>query len=248
MKFKFLSFTLLFLTCINVYSAEELQTKELLGVDKDALIGLLSLSQPYQHKNAPQKASHIYPCPQCDKIFPSQAKVQRHNNSMHFDVKLFVCHLCNKKFARMDNLKIHLDHKTCIKNETLPYQLIKTNIATNILTPRKEVNIKNNISKKLTCLNTECSKTFDNLSSLKTHMVVHTGTKPFSCIFCPNKFSQHGGIKSHIISMLGKNDPNHTIDQIKIKIMQPQCDPRIKRTLKDILTGMQTNPVISTDI
>ncbi|XP_077474248.1 uncharacterized protein LOC144087970 [Stigmatopora argus] len=44
-----------------------------------------------------------------------------------------------------------------------------------------------------------CGKTWATLWALQTHMVVHTGEKPFVCRFCGQRFTQKGSMRTHLV-------------------------------------------------
>ena len=60
-----------------------------------------------------------------------------------------------------------------------------------------------NSERKFKC--TVCSKGFLNTPSLKDHMNIHTGERPYMCKFCGDTFSSNGTHRMHEkVKHLGK--------------------------------------------
>ena len=48
------------------------------------------------------------------------------------------------------------------------------------------------------CTINGCKKSYHTLNRLKIHERTHTGEKPFECEICQMKFTEKGGLKTHM--------------------------------------------------
>lgn len=111
-----------------------------------------------------------FPCPQCHKTYGTKRDLQEHQ-VLHTGQRPFVCPECGKSFARRPSLRIH--RKTHQAKELSP-------------------------STTSACQCLICGRHLANPGSLRNHMRLHTGERPYTCSFCPKSFRQQGNLRGHL--------------------------------------------------
>ena len=165
--------------------------------------------------------------PGCNWGFVTRNKLNRHKAS-HSKKKAFMCNIqsCSKKFSTVYNLNSHLKlherifayHcKSCeVQFQTERELQLHTSQKHKELEPELrcpepgcnkayftkstlEAHIKSHRRLKSEIKCSVCSKVFDKESRLKTHMVFHTGERPFACDFngCVWKFPTQSKLARH---------------------------------------------------
>ena len=107
-------------------------------------------------------------CARCDKLFPSAESLKGHI-LIHIELedKPFVCGRCGKNFR----FRVQLNHHNARLHKT---------------------------KRKKKCHRCSvCDSLLGNATSLKRHMRVHSGEKPFSCDLCKQAFARKATLSNH---------------------------------------------------
>uniref|UniRef100_UPI00398F2297 zinc finger protein 341 n=1 Tax=Pristiophorus japonicus TaxID=55135 RepID=UPI00398F2297 len=152
-----------------------------------------------------QTASHNYPCPHCQKIFPSERYLRRHL-PVHGGGGVFKCQICKKSFKTEHYLKLHL----LIHSGEKPFKCSICSAAFNRKDKVKRHMLTHDPIKKFKCpfrVHSGCTKEFNRPDKLKAHIIAHSGIKPYKCQYCSKSFSR----RAHMIEHQHSHTDTYTI-------------------------------------
>ncbi|XP_068189192.1 zinc finger protein 341 isoform X2 [Antennarius striatus] len=140
-------------------------------------------------------ASHSYPCPHCQKVFPCERYFRRHLPT-HGIGGRFKCQICKKAFKTEHYLKLH----TRIHSGEKPYKCTLCEATFNRKDKVKRHMLIHEPFKKYKCpfrTHVGCTKEFNRPDKLKAHILSHSGIKPYKCLFCQKAFSRKAHMLEH---------------------------------------------------
>ncbi|KAG5838041.1 hypothetical protein ANANG_G00219580 [Anguilla anguilla] len=142
-----------------------------------------------------QTASHNFPCPHCQKVFPCERYFRRHLPTHGIGGK-FKCQICKKFFKTEHYLKLH----TRIHSGEKPYKCSVCEATFNRKDKVKRHMLIHEPFKKYKCpfrTHVGCTKEFNRPDKLKAHILSHSGIKPYKCQFCQKAFSRRAHMLEH---------------------------------------------------
>nr|XP_054500201.1 zinc finger protein 341 isoform X1 [Agelaius phoeniceus] len=148
-----------------------------------------------------QTATHNFPCPHCQKVFPCERYLRRHIPT-HGGGSKFKCQICKKFFRREHYLKLHAH----IHSGEKPFKCSVCEAAFNRKDKLKRHMLIHEPFKKYKCpfsSHTGCNKEFNRPDKLKAHILSHSGMKIHKCQYCNKSFSRRAHMVEHQRSHTG---------------------------------------------
>lgn len=192
-------------------------------------------SSLFNHFRAFHEGTYKCEHPDCGKPFPSPGQLRAHTKThvaMTDRVRPFACTKCDSTFEWAVTLKRHLE-----KHNRYICSICDTSFAASYLLKKHKLlhgpdDTPDHDKEQFSCDVPNCGKSYQNLSGLKQHMILHASETPFSCKLpdCNEKFPSKWRLKEHKVLVHNMKYPEPEKEIFKC----PECEIIVtkKSTLK----------------
>lgn len=155
--------------------------------------GFMTHQRLLQHKEIHLPGG--YPCNRCDKVYTTSSNLKYHIEKTHEGVtkmRMLRCPHCSERFPEHFRKLKHLKE---IHGITFTYEC---EICKSIFPSRRALTMHTNKfhSQKTQC--EICKKCFSCITTLKKHMISHTGERNFVCALCEKAYRHQKSLKQHM--------------------------------------------------
>ena len=145
----------------------------------------------------PLHGDESYSCDQCGNIFKSLYLLRVHINAKH-NSKEYRCELCQKNY---NGSSAFMRHKKTMHGEEKNHHCPSCDYKA----PTKSyltAHMRVHESPRYSC--PQCGKTFRQATALRSHVMTHTGQRPYGCDQCSFRCIQPGDLRKHFLNQHGK--------------------------------------------
>ncbi|XP_039762832.1 zinc finger protein 354A-like [Pararge aegeria] len=136
----------------------------------DKVFSHLATYQAHLKYSRPHASDQVFkfPCPMCNKGYPTKEAMQDHFNYQHLGKTTHKCPVCSKPIASRANVEKHMMR---VHGE-------------------KKAKPRNHVCQ-------QCGKAFTDKKALTQHCVIHSGERPLCCDICQQTFKQKASLYTH---------------------------------------------------